>query len=267
MQRGIVDFHTHAFPDDLVASAMRTLLAEAPGIRAYCDGSVGDLIRSMDETGIARSVLCCIATKPKQFDSILRWCHGIRSDRLIPLPSVHPEDPDRLERVRQIKARGFLGLKMHPYYQNFYVAEDRMLPFYEEVSQQGLLLVMHTGFDIAFPRDRRADPEMLLRIVTAFPQLRLVTTHLGGWQQWEEVRRHLLGRPIYMEISFGMQDLPSAVAREMLLSHPEAYLLFGTDSPWTDQRETLSLLEGLNLPRSRLDGILSRNAARLLDQA
>jgi len=264
MQRHIIDFHTHAFPDALAPSAMRTLLAQAPGIKAYLDGTVGALLRSMDEIGIEKSVICCIATKPQQFTAILRWCRDVGSERLIPFPSVHPADPDMIEHIRLIKAQDFLGVKMHPFYQDFYAAEDRMLPFYEEVSRQGLLLVMHTGFDIAFPRDRRADPETLLRISKTFSQLRLVTTHLGGWQQWEEVSRHLLGRRIYMEISFAVQDLSRSVAREMLMNHPEEYLLFGTDSPWTDQRETLSLLEGLRLPSSRLDRLLSRNADDLL---
>ena len=267
MQHRIIDFHTHAFPDGLAPNAMRTLLAGAPGTKAYLDGTVGALLRSMDETGIEKSVICCIATKPQQFEAILRWCHNIRSERLIPLPSVHPADPDMIEHIQSIKAQGFLGIKIHPYYQDFYVGEDRMLPFYEEVSRQGLVLVMHTGFDMAFPRERRAAPEAMLRISETFPLLRLVTTHFGGWQQWEEVGRHLLGRRIYMEISFAMQDLSRSVAREMLMNHPEDYLLFGTDSPWTDPKETLSRLEGLQLPSSRLDRLLRRNADGLLGQA
>jgi len=266
MDQGIVDFHTHAFPDDLAAGAMRTLMAEVPGIKAYCDGTTGDLIRSMDRAGIARCLVCCIATRPTQFDSIVRWCHQIRSPRLVPLPSIHPDDPDILDRVRQVRASGFAGLKMHPYYQDFHVADDRMFPFYEEVSRLGLLLVMHAGFDIAYPRVKQADPESMLRVVETFPNLRLVVAHLGGWRQWEDVRRHLLGRPIHMELSFAMQDLAAPAAREILMNHPEEYLLFGTDSPWTDQSETLSLLRKLELPASRLDRILSRNAAELLDR-
>jgi uncharacterized protein len=264
MQRSIIDFHTHAFPDALASNAMKTLLAEAPGITAYLDGTVGALLQSMDRAGIQKSVVCCIATKAKQFGPILQWCQDIRSDSLIPFPSVHPTDPEMVEHIRQIKAQGFLGVKVHPFYQEFYADEDRMLPFYDEASRQGLLLVMHTGYDIAFPRERRADPETLLRLSRMFPDLKLVTTHLGAWQQWDEVKHHLLGREIYMEISFGLEDLGLSVAREMLMNHPQEYLLFGTDSPWTDQEGTLALLEGLRLPPARLDGMLFRNAARLL---
>ncbi len=265
MQRPVIDFHTHAFSDTLAASAMQTLLDEAPGIAAYLDGTVGDLLRSMDRAGIEKSVICCIATKSKQFDPILQWCKAIRSDRLIPFPSVHPADPRRTERIRQIKAEGFRGVKLHPFYQDFYAGDDSLMPFYEEVSRQGLLLVMHTGYDIAFPRQRRADPRTVLKLTQTFPDLRLIATHLGAWQQWDEVGEYLLGRNIYMEISFGLEDFGLSASREMLMRHPQDYLLFGTDSPWNDQSQTLALLEGLELPPERLARILSENAARLLE--
>jgi predicted TIM-barrel fold metal-dependent hydrolase len=264
MRHRTIDFHTHAFPDVLAPRAMKALLAEAPGIKAYLDGTIADLLRSMDRAGIEKSVVCCIATKPEQFEAILRWSTAIRSDRLIPLPSVHPADPACVDGIRRICAEGFQGIKLHPFYQDFFADDDRMFAFYEEVVQQGLLLVMHTGYDIAFPRIRRADPQKLLGIAETFPDLKLVTTHLGAWQQWDEVRRHLLGRKIYMEMSFALEELGPEQSREMILGHPDEYLLFGTDSPWTDQSETLSLLENLHLPQKKLQRILSENALGLL---
>lgn len=266
MQQRIIDFHTHAFPDALAPRAMKVLLDEAPGIQAYLDGTVGDLLRSMDRAGIERSVICCIATKPEQFEPILQWCRTVRSERLIPFPSIHPDDPDAVARIRQVKAEGFLGLKLHPFYQAFYALEDRMQPYYEQVSREGLLLVMHTGFDIAFPRERRADPKTLLALTQTFGDLRLVTTHLGAWRQWDEVRRYLLGRPIYIETSLSMEDLGPAASREMFMSHPKEYLLFGTDSPWGDQAVSLSALRGLDLPEETLAHMLWSNAAGLLEQ-
>ncbi len=264
MNRRIIDFHAHAFPDALAPRAMKALLEEAPDVRAYLDGTVGDLLRSMDEAGIEKSVICCIATRPEQFEPILRWCAEIRSERLVLFPSVHPGDPDCIGHIRQIRAEGFQGIKLHPFYQDFFADEDRMLRFYEETMRQNLLLVMHTGYDIAFPRIRRADPEKLLRITELFPDLKFVTTHLGAWRQWEEVRRYLLGRAIYMEISFAMEELGPEQAREMIMGHPGDYVLFGTDSPWTDQAKTLCLLEEVGLPEEKLRRILGGNARRLL---
>ncbi len=267
MKHRTIDFHTHAFPDALAARAMKALLEEAPGIQAYLDGTIADLLRSMDRAGIETSVVCCIATKPEQFEPILRWCGEIRSDRLIPFPSVHPADPACPDHIRRVQAEGFLGLKLHPFYQDFYAGEDRMLPFYEEVVRRDLLLVMHTGYDIAFPRIRRADPQKLLGVAQAFPALKLVTTHFGAWQQWDEVQRYLLSRPIYMEMSFALEELGPQRARAMILDHPDGHLLFGTDSPWTDQVKTLALLENLRLPQKKLQQILADNALLLLGRA
>lgn len=267
MSQRIIDFHAHAFPDALAPRAMKSLLDEVPGMPAFLDGTVGSLLGSMDRAGIESSVICCIATKIDQFEPILSWCREIRSDRLIPFPSVHPADPRMAERIDQIADEGFLGLKLHPFYQDFYAAQDMMLGFYEQVARRDLLLVMHTGFDIAFPPQRRADPKTLAEVTERFEDLKFVATHLGAWRQWDEVRRYLLGRPIYIEISLAMEDLGPVASREMLMAHPQEYLLFGTDSPWTDQGATLSRLQALNLPQRRLSRILYDNAADLLGQS
>jgi len=259
----IIDFHTHAFPDALAPRAMQALLMEAPGIKAYLDGTLGDLARSMRTCGIRHSVVCCIATKPSQFDTILQWCEEIRSEMFFPMPSVHPADPDRLDHIRLIKARGFKGVKLHPFYQDFYADENRLLEMYEVMAREDLLLAMHTGFDIAFPRQRRADPEKLLRIQQAFPGLKLVATHLGAWEQWDEVEEQLMGSSIYMETSFALECMAPDQARRIMLNHPPGYLLFGTDSPWTDQANALKLLRGLDLPKDHLEQIRWGNSAEL----
>lgn len=260
----VIDFHTHAFPDALAPRAMKVLLEEAPDVKAYLDGTVGDLLRSMDRAGIDKSVVCCIATKPEQFERILRWCEAIRSDRLIPFPSVHPADPACIENLGRIRAAGFQGVKLHPFYQDFFADEERMLRVYEEATLQNLLLVMHTGYDIAFPPIRRADPLKLLGIVERFPDLKLITTHLGAWRQWDEVRRYLLGRKIYMDLSFAMEELGPEPSRQMVMDHADGYVLFGTDSPWTDQSQTLNLVKKMRLPQKKLRGILAGNALGLL---
>jgi predicted TIM-barrel fold metal-dependent hydrolase len=264
MEQRVIDFHTHAFPDALAPRAMKALLEEAPGVQAYLDGTVGGLLRSMDRAGIEKSVVCCIATKPGQFEAILCWCEEIRSDRLIPLPSVHPADPACAKNLRRIRAAGFQGVKLHPFYQDFFADEERMLCIYEEAVRQNLLVVMHTGYDIAFPRIRRADPEKVLGIAESFPGLKLVTTHMGAWRQWEEVRRYLLGRRIYMDISFAMEELGPERSRQMIMDHADGYVLFGTDSPWTDQQQTLSLVKKMRLPQKKLQGVLAGNAVGLL---
>lgn len=264
---GVTDFHTHAFPDGLAERAMGTLVEKTGGEKPYHDGRVSSLINSMDRAGIKRSVVCSIATRPAQFEHILGWSREIRSDRIVPFPSFHPSDPDFKDRIRAIKAEGFRGVKLHPYYQDFVLDDDSMMPIYEGLHEAGLIIVMHTGFDIAFDRIRKADPQRILNVIERFPGIRLVTTHLGGWEQWDEVEDLLIGKEIWMEISFALQLMGPERTKELILRHPAGYLLFGTDSPWTGQSESMGLFNQMGLETDLREAVLSANAARLLGPA
>lgn len=260
----ITDFHTHAFPDAIADRAMAALLAETENVTAWRDGRIASLLASMDKAGIDRAVVCSIATKPAQYEKILAWSEQIQSPRIIPFPSVHPGDPDLRAHAREIAARGFKGIKVHPYYQDFDLTDDQVIPLYEEVLDAGLLLVSHTGFDIAFPRIRRCDPVRIRQVLDRFPGLRFVATHLGAWEDWDEVDKHLAGQPIYMEISYSLNILPADYARKLIMKHPADHVLFGSDSPWTDQAQSLEEFRALNLGSTREQAILGANATKLL---
>jgi len=260
----IIDFHTHAFPDELAATTI-PYLEEEGNVKAFLNGTIDDLLGSMDRAGIARSVICSIATRPKQFRSILNWSKSIRSDRIIPLPSVHPDAADIADQVRIIAEEGFIGIKLHPYYQDFFIDEDKLSVLYESLIQHNLLVVMHTGFDIAFPRMDICGPARVLNVLDTYPDLKLITTHLGAWDDWEQVRKLLIGKPVYMEISFALDFLEPEVAKEMITDHPAQYILFGSDSPWSDQQNTLHLLQELELDQQLFDRITRDNAKQLLD--
>lgn len=263
---GIIDFHAHAFPDHIARTAIPYLAKEGK-VSPRLDGTVTALLASMDDNNVAQSVVCTIATKPAQFASILAWSKEIRSERIIPFPSFHPADPDCLAQIRRIRAEGFVGVKMHPYYQEFSLDEERMLPIYQALVEQNLILVMHTGYDIAFPRTRIATPEQIVTVTEQFPQLKLVTSHMGAWEMWDEVEQWIIGRPIYMDISFALDQIAPDRARRMLQNHPADYLLFATDSPWFGQGETMELLRGLELGKALEQKILRDNGMALLQSS
>lgn len=258
-----IDFHTHAFPDSLAERAIPSLEEEGD-LKAALDGKVSSLLRSMDAAGIAVSVICSIATRPEQFEPILRWSLGVASERIIPFASIHPRDPEPAGKVRAVRDAGLAGIKLHPYYQDFRLDDASLFPLYEEAERLGTILVVHTGYDLAFERVRRADPRRIRFVLDAFPNLRLVTTHLGAWQDWDEVRAQILGRPIYMETSFSVGILEREKAREIIQGHPAEYVLFGSDSPWADQAESLAAIRALDLGPEREARILRENARTLL---
>jgi hypothetical protein len=259
----MIDFHTHAFPDALAERAM-PLLEQEGNVKAVLDGKVSSLLRSMDAAGVRASVVASIATRPHQFDSILKWSGEVVSDRIIPFPSVHPGDPEAVEHLRVVHAQGFKGVKLHPYYQEFDLDEERLRPVYAALQECGLILLCHTGFDLAFPRTRKCDPVRICRVLEAFPRLKFVASHLGAWEDWDEVERHLIGRPVFMDVSYAIDWIGSKRAREFILRHPQEYMLFGTDSPWAGQKETIEQVRQLQLGSERERLLFGENAARLL---
>ena len=139
-----------------------------------------------------------------------------------------------------------------------------MRPIYEKIRELSLLVVFHCGYDIAFPHDRWCNPAKIARLAEDFPGLKLVATHLGGWMEWEESARTLIGRPIWLDVSMASPFLAPERIREMVLAHPAEYLLFGTDSPWTDQSAEVAFWEGMGLDEDFLGGFFGGNAERLL---
>ncbi len=261
----IIDFHTHAFEDELAQKAI-PFLEEEGHCKATTDGRAISLVASMDRAGIDRSVVCPIATKPSHYHGIRKWALQVRATqpRLEMLMSIHPDDPDALSHIDEIAQDGFKGIKMHPYYQNFTIDDPRLFPLYERLAERGLFTVFHTGFDLAYPPDRVCDPVRVRHIIDALPEFKLVATHLGGWRDWENSRKYLIGQPVYIGTSYSLHDMPPAEARAMILDHPMDRILFGTDSPWADQTEELARWEVLNLPADHLAAALGGNAERLL---
>ena len=259
----IIDFHAHAFPDALAARAI-SQLEHGGGVKAFLDGRVSSLLASMDGAGICTSVVCSIATKPEQFDPILKWSQAVASPRIVPLPSIHPKDSDPVGQAHRVVEAGLRGIKLHPYYQDFAIDDESLFPLYRALDKLGLFVVCHTGFDFAFPRDRRADPLRILRVLDRVPSLRFITTHMGAWDDWDEVEKHLLGKPITMDISLSIELLGQERARAMLSAHPADRILFGTDSPWSSQSESLRMVRSLELDKEREQRLLSKNAEALL---
>lgn len=259
----IIDFHTHAFPDKIARRAIESLEEESDW-KSALNGTIDNLLKSMDEAGITSSIIASIATKPDQFEPILKWSKKIRSERIIPFLSVKPDDRNSLKNINLAVKEGFKGIKLHPYYQQFILDDEIMFPIYEEISRNNLILLSHTGFDCAFPKDRICDPIKILRITKMFPELKFVTSHLGAWEDWDEAEKHLIGKPIFMELSFAYGFLEPDRIKSFILRHPKEYMLFGTDSPWADQKQAVQFVKTLKLGSDLEERVFSKNAKKLL---
>ncbi len=267
-----IDVHTHAFPDGLAARALATLNAQLPPAdAAQGDGCLGSLVAALEAVGFDRAVICSIATRPSHFQPILDWSCAIRdgdfgdaiATRIVPLASVHPEDSNAWKGLAEVARRGIKGIKLHAYYQGFLLDAPPVMDLLRCARDQGLVVVCHTGYDNAFPRDLRCEPARIRRVVETLPDLQFVATHMGAWQDWDAVEQQLIGLPLYIETSYSSGYLTPTRMAAMLQRHPIDRILFGTDWPWRTQAQELVALEDLGLAADRREALLGKNAVRL----
>ena len=262
----IIDFHTHIFPDKIAYQTVKTLAEDSGDYRPCTDGTLAGLLSSMDRAGIGASVVANIATKPRQMLPILEFCRRIKSSRIMPLVSFHPDNT--LVEVETLLSTaselGIRGVKLHPQYQGFTIDDRSLYPMYQLIEHYGLFVIFHTGLDMAFPGNLQADVERVKNLAEQFAGLTIVATHVGGWRQWD--RAGVLGKcgNVYTETSLTLAENDDESFVRLISMFSEDRVLFGTDSPWTDQKETLERTMRLRIADVRKEKILYGNAAALL---
>lgn len=259
----VIDFHVHCFPDELSSRAVGTLASRAQ-IAPKADGTIRDIRRSMERSGVDYSVVLSIATKPSQTEKVNTWSADVNKNGIIAFGSVHPEYEGWKDELRRIKSLGLKGIKLHPDYQLFYVDEERMFPIYELAAELGLIIVFHAGLDVGLPPPYHCTPERLVKVVKAFPGIKTVAAHMGGFSYWDRVEEFLVGQDIYLDTSYSFGWISNEQAKRIIKNHDYKKILFATDSPWTDQKEEISRLKDLDLGADIESAVLGGNAAKLL---
>lgn len=261
-----IDFHTHIFPDKIAKQAMDALAAQSGDYRPHTDGTLRGLLDSMQRANIAASVVANIATKPSQMYPILEYCKEIRSDSIHPLVSFSPSNsPEEVEEMLgQAQREKIRGVKLHPLCQNFNIDDKWMYGFYELIASCGLFVVFHTGYNAASPAKSQADVERIKKIADWFKDLTIVCTHVGGFKQWERINCLSTCANVHTETSLALTEVNDEEFIRLISHFDEDRVLFGSDSPWTDQQEMLNRTQKLNISDARKEKLLYKNAAALL---
>ena len=277
----IVDFHTHTFPDKIAAATIEKLSRMAH-IHPFTDGTAEGLKRSMADAGVTYSVVLPVATNPRQVAGINRAAAAVndREEGLISFGCTHPELENWKEELDQAARLGLKGIKIHPAYQMVDQNDIRYLRILERAGELGLIVVTHSGLDIGFPGAEQCAPRKIAEAVRQVGPVQLVAAHMGGWRQWKEAEQLAEFTNVYLDTSFSTGSLTPRSAEDapdtaLELMQADAFLhmvslfgvhriLFGTDSPWSDQRESIRWLQDLPLPAADCAAILGANAQGLL---
>ena len=258
----VIDFHTHFYPDKVAAKAI-AFCSEKIGF--FADGTRAGLEESMRRAGIDLAVALPVVNIPVNSTNINAWAVRENHPPILMLGGIHPDEPEPLKTLEAIAAAGLPGIKVHPEYQRFRFEEERLFPIWEKCEELGLFVVTHAGWDAMYDPPYHSSPESLAKFHRRFPALRLVLAHLGGMAMWDAVEKHLAGLELYLDLAMVTPEYitPGQVTR-IIRTHGAEKILFGTDSPWYDQKRQLDFIRSLPLSREEQERIFYRNAAELL---
>lgn len=280
----IIDIHTHTFPEKIAAKAIGKL-SLAAHCKTHTDASIPGLIRSMERSGVDRSVLAPVATSPQQVEKINDAaavnCEAFENQGILSFGCIHPEYENYRDELARIQAMGLKGIKIHPVYQGMDIDDVRFLRILDRAAELGLVVLTHGGQDIGFPGVVHVSPAMCRHVMDQIGAFKLIVAHMGGWRDWEQVPEYLAGSGAMIDTSFSigsftpLEDGYWKPGEEKMLSPQEAgsliramgaeNVIFGSDSPWSDQAECIRHLKETGLSPEELALVLGENARKLLN--
>ena len=266
----IIDFHTHIFPDKIAKKTI-DYLAVKSSISPFSDGSVDGLLAEMERGGVDVSVALPVVTNPAQFDSVNRFAADINtrfdnaSKSIISFAGIHPECDDIEKKMEYISNAGFKGVKIHPDYQSTYITDDAYIKIFECAKELGLIVITHSGVDGGY-RDCpvRCTPEMVRKVISRVPDVKLVLAHYGANEMFEDVFDMLCGENVYFDTAFVLRYVGAETFLKILQKHGSDRILFATDSPWSGMREDIEIIRSFGLDKETEQKIFCDNARALL---
>jgi hypothetical protein len=278
----IIDCHTHIFPDE-IRKDRKPFCGRDRGFSSIYKNSktkiagVEDLIASMDEAGVERSVICgfpwsradlCSLHNAYLMESASRY-----PNRLIVFISLPFSDPDWSEREldRGMKG-GARGVGEIAFYHHEMTSQDidSMKPILTQMEKKSIPILLHTNERLGhtYPGKGTTPPERFYELILSFPNLPILLAHWGG------------GLPFYElmpEVAKAMANVYYDTAASPFLYSKKIYaivseivgakkILFGTDFPLISPRRYFQELEGSGLSGEDRKKILGLNFLRLMEK-
>ena len=266
----IVDFHAHAFPAALAERSVAYLAAKA-GIEHYSDGTVRGLAASAAKVKADGALVLPVVTKPSQFKSVNAFASRIDGGefdafgvKLRSFGGIHPDDEDVFSELKEIKALGLKGVKIHPDYQQTFIDDKKNLLIIEKAAELGLLVSVHAGLDLGFPDCTHCTPARAKNMLHLTGADNVILAHMGGFGMWEEVADLLVGEKVRFDTGVVARYMDPALATAIVKAHGADKILFATDSPWASFEDSVAFVKSLDVPGEDKDKILGLNAAKLL---
>ena len=256
-----IDVHAHIFPDKIAEKVIGTL----EGYYNFSwqgDGTVNGLLAGMKDAGVEQAVIFSCATKPEQVEPANEFLCNVQAaypEKFYAFGTIHPDHPDVPGMLRSIRESNLHGIKLHPDFQQIYIDEPAMMRIYEQLDGS-MVLMIHMG-------DARTDfssPYRLARVLDKFPKLKIIAAHFGGYSEWNQAWKHLVGREVYFDTSSSIFKLGANEAAKIVRAHGADKILFASDYPAVCPAQAVADVLAMNLTEEENEKIFYLNARRIL---
>ncbi|MDR3086222.1 MAG: amidohydrolase [Christensenellaceae bacterium] len=258
----IIDAHSHIFPEKIAAKATQNIglfystQMDAPA------GEVEALLESGKTIGVSRYVVCSVATKGSQVQSINNFiaesCAAHKE--FLGLLTLTPDFSNIGQEIDRAIAMGLRGVKLHPDFQNFAIDDESAFAMYEAIEARGLPLLFHAG-------DRRyafSNPERLAAVARRFPKLVCVAAHFGGYSEWEKAFVYDGLPNVFFDTCSALGFMPDPALAMRLIEHFGAErFMFATDFPMWGHEAEFARFNALPLSKAQREQILHKTAERV----
>jgi predicted TIM-barrel fold metal-dependent hydrolase len=176
-----------------------------------------------------------------------------------------------LHQIEYCAEMGMIGLSLEPAFFGMAIDDKRLYPVYAKSMEKNMLVAIHTGINYSTNYPMGGERPLLLdEIACAFPDLTIVASH-AGWPWIAEMVAVARKHPnVHMEFGalapryVGASGSGWEMMYRFMNSVLSKQVLFGTDWPLMDHRQTLAEWRDLGLKPAVLEGLLVENAKALI---
>ncbi len=258
----VCDAHAHIFPEAIAQKAVTSIGDFYSLDMYYNSGSPASLIEGGKKIGVTHYLVCSVATVPHQVKSInsfiLNECR--EHPEFVGLGTLHPDCDDTDEEIEKLIASGIKGIKLHPDFQRYNIDDERAMKIYETIDGRRPVLIQMGDSRYDYSR-----PYRLERVVNAFPKLKVIAAHLGGYERWEEAITCLYSENVYFDTSSSLAFITPEFAKELISTYGTDRIFFGTDFPMWDHVSELERFLALGFDEETNKKILSGNFKRFFN--
>ncbi|MGH6880804.1 amidohydrolase family protein [Hypericibacter sp.] len=234
-----------------------------------------EFLRRMDALGVEKLLVCAIKTwsykhqRPLESSSVeeVAALMAQAPGRIFGLygVNVHRGMAGVAEFERSVREHGFKGLHIHPHGYGLPPDHAYYFPYYAKAQELNVPAVISMGHTLDLMPNEPGRPIHLDQVALYFSDLAVVCTHTG-WPWTEEAISLAWKHPnLFLGTSAHAPRYWKPELVKFINSHGQDKVMWGTDYPLIDHKESLQQVDALGLKESSKDKFLRKNAARVFN--